>query len=687
MFFPTLAGLFVFALLLKAVAPSIYAGDGGELISASYLLGNAHPPGYPLYLLFARVFSFLPVGNIAWRFNLLNAFLAGICAALFYQLSRYFLSKNYSLLATLFLLCFSSFFYYSLFAEVYHLELFLFILLLLSWFGANKRKYLLMGLFTGLGIVSHYGYLLLILGFLPFALKEILRGAKGEFGYLFGIMMVFVGLTAFGYLPLRAARQPAFNWGNPVNYHSVINKLTRSEYREPGSRRSPADILKQFKLTAIFFQRQMFFPVLLLAVPGLIYFYGKHKTALYLLLSILVSYTVLATCLLNYRVTSLALDLGPKFFLPVYLVLALFMGAGLNFIPEKISGINVKYLVLISLLLIMSLIGYQGFSLNERANTIYRDYGLDILTSLPPKARLMASGDNPLFAVLYLKYVEKRRPDLVLTAVEGNIFNDEFGYRDLSVPQIKDLERQIIRRESRPLFYTNYTSDLPLKAQPLLYKLIKNREKGVPDLPKYLHSANGGGKKERAMMLTTLLSDRYVNYAYYLAERKKNPRKYLQTVSALGWNYPYIMEQLGRFYFNNNKYPEAKNAYERANELSESYSRYNQLGLIYKQLGQPGLAERHFNKSINLNHDFAIGYYNLATLYLARGEVDKALANSDRVIAIYPQYLANYYLRCLIFQKLGKIREARFNLEKFLKYSSGANEWTEKARNALEQIK
>ncbi len=70
----------VFALIFYMVhlTPSVSAGDNGELTSAVYYLGVAHAPGYPIHTFFAKIFTFLPFKNIAWRVNLFSAF----CGAL-----------------------------------------------------------------------------------------------------------------------------------------------------------------------------------------------------------------------------------------------------------------------------------------------------------------------------------------------------------------------------------------------------------------------------------------------------------------------------------------------------------------------------------------------------------------------------------------------------------------------------
>ena len=73
-------GLFLlsFVLYLFTLTPRICAGDSGELTTAIYNLGAAHPPGYPLYTMLGKIFTYIPVGTIAYRVNLLSAFFAAL---------------------------------------------------------------------------------------------------------------------------------------------------------------------------------------------------------------------------------------------------------------------------------------------------------------------------------------------------------------------------------------------------------------------------------------------------------------------------------------------------------------------------------------------------------------------------------------------------------------------------------
>lgn len=57
-------------------------GDSGELIISAYQLSIAHPPGYPLFTILGKIFTFLPFGSVAWRVNLMSA-LCGVGSSVF----------------------------------------------------------------------------------------------------------------------------------------------------------------------------------------------------------------------------------------------------------------------------------------------------------------------------------------------------------------------------------------------------------------------------------------------------------------------------------------------------------------------------------------------------------------------------------------------------------------------------
>jgi len=68
------------ALYLRTLAPTVVTvfDDSPEFQLVCYLLGVAHPTGYPLYTLLGKLFTLLPWGDVAYRVNLLSA----VCGAL-----------------------------------------------------------------------------------------------------------------------------------------------------------------------------------------------------------------------------------------------------------------------------------------------------------------------------------------------------------------------------------------------------------------------------------------------------------------------------------------------------------------------------------------------------------------------------------------------------------------------------
>ena len=60
--------------------------DSGLFISVAHEPGIAHPPGYPLYIMLAHLFTWIPLGSIAERVHALSA-IAGISSVSYTHLT------------------------------------------------------------------------------------------------------------------------------------------------------------------------------------------------------------------------------------------------------------------------------------------------------------------------------------------------------------------------------------------------------------------------------------------------------------------------------------------------------------------------------------------------------------------------------------------------------------------------
>jgi hypothetical protein len=70
-------GVFIASLALYwgTLAPGVVGHDAGEFQFVPYVLGIPHHTGYPLYTLIGFLWSFIPIDSVAYRMNLLSAFI------------------------------------------------------------------------------------------------------------------------------------------------------------------------------------------------------------------------------------------------------------------------------------------------------------------------------------------------------------------------------------------------------------------------------------------------------------------------------------------------------------------------------------------------------------------------------------------------------------------------------------
>ena len=79
-------GLAAFAAYVLCATPTAYPLDSAELATAAFGLGVAHPPGEETTLLFAKLFTLLPLGGIAFKVALSQATAGALAAVLVFLL-------------------------------------------------------------------------------------------------------------------------------------------------------------------------------------------------------------------------------------------------------------------------------------------------------------------------------------------------------------------------------------------------------------------------------------------------------------------------------------------------------------------------------------------------------------------------------------------------------------------------
>ena len=87
--------LAAFILYLSTLAPTVLSRvaedglyDAGLFQIRAYVLSISHPTGYPSYLLLAKLFTYLPVGDVAYRVNLASAVFGAVAVFLVFVVAR-----------------------------------------------------------------------------------------------------------------------------------------------------------------------------------------------------------------------------------------------------------------------------------------------------------------------------------------------------------------------------------------------------------------------------------------------------------------------------------------------------------------------------------------------------------------------------------------------------------------------
>lgn len=427
--------LVCFAFYYVTLAPTItweHDGvDSGDLVTAVHTLGIAHPPGYPLFIVLGKAFTILPLGDAAYRVNLMSALCAAIAASLVYGTVLLLLPQNLDELsgtiiaaASALLLAFSrTLWSQAIIAEVYSLNALLVSLMvyLVTQFRSSGNHNLLwaLSLTLGLSLGNHLSALLLAPGMLFLILR---RGRLAWRNYLGMIACFLLGLSVYLYLPLRSAQHPPIDWGAPHTWRGFWWAVSASIYRHyvfgvpllylPGRIATWMTMLAQ----------QVTWPGVALGLMGI---WNLRENDLQYLIFSLTSFFAVAAYALTYNTTDSYLYL-----IPTYLLFALWMARGASCLlseivqpwittrkglpetrPHLMSLISLS-LVILPIFLIHS--NYSALDLSTDRTAI--DYAADVFTHTPADALIIADTDPHIFSLWYFRYVVSGEPEAVVVA-------------------------------------------------------------------------------------------------------------------------------------------------------------------------------------------------------------------------------------------------------------------------------
>ena len=203
-----LAFSFPLAMYTITLAGTVFGLDSAEFSAAAYSLGVPHATGYPLYMMLGKLFTFLPMGDVGYRLNLMSAVFAAFTVAVVYQILLLVTTRALLSLALSLFFAFSYYFWTaSVIAEVYTLHALLTGLVILMWLMWNQkqdRKLLyLAAAIWGLSFGNHISTVLLGPAFGYMLLVAFQRKALPWQSLMVMAGLFILGLSTYAYLPWR----------------------------------------------------------------------------------------------------------------------------------------------------------------------------------------------------------------------------------------------------------------------------------------------------------------------------------------------------------------------------------------------------------------------------------------------------------------------------------------------------
>nr|XP_045756886.1 transmembrane protein 260 isoform X5 [Mirounga angustirostris] len=232
----------VAAVFTLTLPPSVPGGDSGELITAAHELGVAHPPGYPLFTLVAKLaITLFPFGSVAYRVNLLCGLFGAVAASLlFFTVFRLSGSHAGGILAAGVFSFSRLTWQWSIAAEVFSLNnLFVGLLMALTVHfeeaatAKERSKIAKIGAFCcGLSLCNQHTIVLYVLCIIPWILFRLLKEKELSLGSLLELSLYFsAGLLPYVYLPVSSyLNQARWTWGDQTTLLGFLTHLLRAEY-------------------------------------------------------------------------------------------------------------------------------------------------------------------------------------------------------------------------------------------------------------------------------------------------------------------------------------------------------------------------------------------------------------------------------------------------------------------------
>lgn len=414
-----LASSLVFVFYYFTLAPTVlyYSPenfDSAHLQVAAYVLGIPSYTGYPTYVMLAHLFTYLPVGDVAYRVNLASAFFGALAVGAVFLLGRRLGAGLAGAAAGALAFGFGrTFWSQAVIAEVYTLHVLLttvFLLPLLVWRERREDRYLLLAAFLGgLAMTNHLTSVFLLPSALLFVALVERRKLTGWRLLAQGAGLFALGLLPYLYLPVRASMNPpllgAGPAGDPSTLAGFLDLVSGGEHKGRMFVFGPPELPERLGIYGEHLVENLNPPLLALALVGTVYLLLRDRAVLALLGAVFVSNLAYA---LEYDIEDLEI-----YFIPTYLILCLALAIGASFLLGRLRNRS-RLLASLGAVLVLgaALAGVpQTYGVVDRSDDLRgRRIVEAVAQNAKPGATVLYHGRS----LHYMQLVEGRRKDLRL---------------------------------------------------------------------------------------------------------------------------------------------------------------------------------------------------------------------------------------------------------------------------------
>jgi len=471
-----------FFIFLKTMNPSSFGWDTTWFHIQVPLLYVGQTTGFPIAFLTGKLFSFLPIGTMAYRLNMYSVFWGALTIFVIFLFIKNILKNEYyiAFISAVSFGFFKVFWFQTTRFEVYTLNTFFTAIIILTgyyWSETKQNKFLYLYFFlVGLSFTNHPISLFLSPAFILFPVysdwKQVFRIKK-----IFIILALIISPNLlYFYIPIRSLQ----GYGNVTSFGRFISYISGDRWRGEFGFKG-WDMLKHM-FTEYFnlIKGDFIIAVLIIFIIGLVYLAVKQKKYFILILSLivlnLIPVLLYETRATHFYLTTMVVFLCVPFACGLYWIkegIALFFNKYLKkFISRKIKFLdfcngkngdkknikisNKKFIIVRALFLLVFFLAVTAFPANLLAlnykkmdmskETYVYDYWFNIMNKINPGSVIL-SNSLTSHVPIYIDRFETKKNIKVIRNVNlediKNIVKENVGKNDVyySTAYLPDLSK------------------------------------------------------------------------------------------------------------------------------------------------------------------------------------------------------------------------------------------------------